>query len=182
LGGQGNDVLVGGSGGDFLNGNLGDDNIQGGAGADTISGEGGRDVMSGDGGADIFIFGAGTSDVTAAGADVITDWSAADRIQLSVQGGYLEFDPSSGGAGGMGGYGYAYDYGYTPPTGGAMDMPTALTSVNGYMAQDLTLKIAAAQVNADVIVFVDTNGDHQADLAIVLANTTLATVDAANFI
>jgi Ca2+-binding RTX toxin-like protein len=183
LGGQDNDMLVGGPGGDFLNGNLGDDNIQGGAAADIILGEGGRDVMSGGGGTDTFIFGAGASDVTVAGADVITDWTAADRIQLPVQGGYLEFDPSMGGGGGMGGYGYDYDYGYTPPpTAAAVDMPTALTTVNGYMGQDPTLRIAAAQVNADVVVFVDTNGDHQADLAVVLANTTLAAVDASNFI
>jgi Ca2+-binding RTX toxin-like protein len=170
LGGQGDDLLNGGNGGDFLNGNLGNDTIHGGTGNDTILGEGGRDVMSGGGGADLFIFNAGDSDVTATGADQILDWSHQDHIQLPVKGGFMGYAPPPGmdpygGGGGM-----------------TLDFPTALNGANAAFQANPTVHIYAAQVGNDVDIFVDTNGDHMADMAITLVGASLSSLDASNYV
>lgn len=171
LGGQGNDMLVGGGGGDFLNGNLGDDTIQGGVGDDTILGEGGHDVMSGGGGADVYRFDAGSSAVSADGADVIMDWSAIAHIDLSVQGGYGEVVPQM----------MTDIYGY--PIGQQQyDFGGMLDAANSMMAGNGAVQIVAGAIGGDVGVFVDTNGDHQVDLAILLAGVDLGAVSAGNFI
>ena len=181
LGGQGNDLITGGNGGQFLNGNLGDDTIAGGSGADTISGEGGYDVLTGGAGADQFVFAAGTSDVSNALADRIRDWSAADRIGLSVHGGYSEL-VSAGAPAQMPMYDPYDPYGYYDyPAAMSADFTTATSTATNTMAADRTLQIVAVQYGADVSVFVDTNADHTPDMAIVLLNTSLAQIDATNF-
>ncbi len=70
----GGDTLVGGAGGDHLNGS---------PSADTLIGGAGQDTLTGDGGADHFVFNAlGDSPVKT--PDLITDWTAGDRIDLSA--------------------------------------------------------------------------------------------------
>jgi Ca2+-binding RTX toxin-like protein len=180
LGGQGDDQITGGTGGDVLDGNLGNDTIVGGPGADTITGEGGYDVMTGGGGADLFVFAAGSSDVSNALADRIRDWAPGDHIGLPVHGGYAEaMNPSAGmpPTGGYDPYG-----GYTPPPPTSDEFTSATNTANMAMAGDHTLQIVAVQDSADVTVFVDTNGDHVVDLAVVLLNATLAQIDATNFV
>jgi len=98
LGGQGNDLLFGGAGDDYVQGNLGDDTVDGGAGADVVrGGQGddlvmggaGNDQLFGDLGADTLTGGAG-ADVfhveISRGADLITDFNAADGDRLKVDG------------------------------------------------------------------------------------------------
>ncbi len=80
FGGIGNDKIFGGDGNDDINGGDGNDQIFGGAGIDTITGANGNDTISGGGDGDIFIFAANK------GADVITDYTGADKIDISAFG------------------------------------------------------------------------------------------------
>lgn len=73
LGSTFNDVLVGSAGVNSLNGDAGDDVIQGGGGAD---------VLLGGAGNDLFVFGPGDSTMQA--PDLILDFTAGDRIDLSA--------------------------------------------------------------------------------------------------
>lgn len=187
LGGQGNDRLIGGSGGDHLNGNLGDDTIIGGVGADTVLGEGGYDVLTGGGGSDTFVFGAGSSEVNYPLADRILDWSSLYRMDIPIVGGYAEIAGSGPPPPPAPDYGYAPvedPYGYAPPPAGAPadDFAAALTSANSAMNADGNLKIVAVQSGSEVAVFVDTDGNRSADLAIILFNSNLSALDAGNFI
>jgi hypothetical protein len=178
LGGQGQDMITGGAGGDLIFGNLGDDTINAGGGADTINGNAGYDVMTSGTGADLFIEEAGSSVIDVQLSDRILDWTPEDRIHLPVSGGYAEVvatppaplnpDPY----GGMGGYSYA-------PID---DFTAAQNAAAMALASNAALAIVAAQAGPDVVVFVDSNGDHQADMAIILSNTTLASVDQGNFV
>lgn len=72
----GRDKLTGQAGNDKLWGGKGADTLFGGAGSDHLMGEEGNDVLAGGAGSDTFVFTAG------GGADRITDYSAADRLQL----------------------------------------------------------------------------------------------------
>ena len=83
-GGAGNDRLSGGDGDDRLDGGDGSDVLAGGAGNDVIVGGRGRDVLRGNDGADTFVFAARDSAHTAAHADLIVDFGAGDRIDLSA--------------------------------------------------------------------------------------------------
>jgi hypothetical protein len=62
------------------------------------------------------------------------------------------------------------------------DFSTARMAAANAFAGNGALKIVAAQAGSDVDVFVDTNGDHQIDMAIILRNVTLDSVSAGNFI
>ena len=77
-GGGGNDKLIGGTGNDSLDGGAGNDVLEGGAGDDRLYGGEGVDKLTGGAGADVFVF---DGDF---GADVITDFSKGDRIDLSA--------------------------------------------------------------------------------------------------
>jgi len=212
LGGQGNDVVIGGSGGDLIVGNLGDDTIQGGSGADTIIGEPGYDVMTGRGGADLFVFAAGSSVLDVALADRILDWSSGYKLSVSVTGGYMEIGTPSGAPPPMpmpydpygGGYSYAPamftdDGGLqssylvllgddgsapqaAPSTPSAAEFAAAMSAANTALAGNAALRIIATQSGPDVTVFVDTDADHAADLAIVLTGASLDSIDASNFV
>ncbi|MEF9604583.1 M10 family metallopeptidase C-terminal domain-containing protein [Paracoccus sp. PXZ] len=84
-GGAGNDQLDGRGGNDRLLGGAGADSLLGGAGNDVLIGGAGADRLNGGLGADQFVFlGLGESGVTAAGRDLIQDFSHAqgDRIDL----------------------------------------------------------------------------------------------------
>lgn len=91
LGGEGHDALHGNNGRDLIRGNggndslyggIGRDSLLGGAGNDILEGGDGRDRMIGGDGADVFVF---RSDQfrTDGGSDVILDFGADDRIDLS---------------------------------------------------------------------------------------------------
>lgn len=178
LGGQGVDNITGGAGADLIFGNLGDDTINAGGGSDTIHGDAGYDIMTGGGGSDLFVFAQGDSIIDFQLSDRIFDWNPGYLIQLPVSGGYGELQA-------------------TPPAppvppmpyGGYMiaaapidDFSTAQMAAANAFAGNGALKIVAAQAGSDVDVFVDTNGDHQIDMAIILTNITLDSVSAGNFI
>lgn len=96
VGGKGNDILFGEAGADIVYGNIGADSCDGGEGADTIrggqdgdtlAGGAGNDWLSGDRGDDAITGGRGADlfhTFGDAGADVVTDFSAAegDRVLL----------------------------------------------------------------------------------------------------
>ncbi|MCW2244171.1 poly(beta-D-mannuronate) C5 epimerase [Azospirillum canadense] len=79
-GGAGGDTISGGAGNDLLRGLGGSDNLSGDAGDDVLSGGPGRDTLTGGEGGDTFRFD-GFGDV---GGDLITDFAAGDRIDLSA--------------------------------------------------------------------------------------------------
>ncbi|WP_297326099.1 hypothetical protein [Nitrosomonas sp.] len=78
-------TLNGGNGADKLLGMAGDDNLNGGLGADTLTGGLGRDTLSGGSAdADTFVYTTiADSGTGVANRDVVTDFDAADRINLS---------------------------------------------------------------------------------------------------
>ena len=77
----GADVLFGGRANDTLSGGTGNDRIIGGQGNDRINGGVNNDVLTGGAGNDIFDYSARDFDL-----DVITDFTAGDRIDLSALG------------------------------------------------------------------------------------------------
>lgn len=77
FGGDGNDKIFGGDGNDEINGGKGNDEIFGGAGIDEITGAAGNDIMSGGGDSDTFFLFANQ------GADSITDYTGADKLDIS---------------------------------------------------------------------------------------------------
>lgn len=89
--GAGDDTIDGGKGDDELNGERGADGVSGGTGRDRLDGGSGGDVVCGGLGADSLAGGAGRDrfqfesvrDSRATAADLITDFSGADRIDLS---------------------------------------------------------------------------------------------------
>ncbi|MBD2314191.1 hypothetical protein H6G20_21205 [Desertifilum sp. FACHB-1129] len=90
-GGTGNDVIDGGQENDTLYGGKGNDTIFGGDGDDHIFGDLGADVLTGGNGNDTFYIGrvsrpeeaiTSTGGTTLPDADIITDFSVGDRIQL----------------------------------------------------------------------------------------------------
>ncbi|MEO0702079.1 MAG: sulfatase-like hydrolase/transferase [Pseudomonadota bacterium] len=112
-GGAGDDVLIGGAGADVLDGGPGNDRIEGGTGRNKIyagpgndqiiDGDGGSEIHTGpgrnrvisEGGDDVIHVGAGHNTLTGGpgdttyvvaygGANVITDWSPSDRLDLSA--------------------------------------------------------------------------------------------------
>ena len=178
LGGQGDDVVRGGDSGDVLLGNLGSDVVAGGGGADTLSGEGGADTLDGGEGGDVFVMGVGSSGVTTLEADRIVGWSSEDLIDVPGFGGAGAFymipaDTVGGGGGYYGGGGG----GFVP-----LSFATALSRANSWMRDHRSDTIISAQVEDGVAIFVDTNGDRAADLAMILVGRNLFDVGGANFI
>lgn len=78
-------IIMGNAGLNDLSGLGGNDTIDGGAGADRIAGGTGLDTVTGGAGNDVFVFATGDlSSRNPNGADVITDFAAGDRIDLSA--------------------------------------------------------------------------------------------------
>jgi Ca2+-binding RTX toxin-like protein len=73
--------VIGSGFADRLIGNSGGNVLHGGAGNDLLQGRGGRDTLTGGAGADVFVYSSPTE-----GNDRITDFSAADRFQISAAG------------------------------------------------------------------------------------------------
>ncbi|NBB17705.1 hypothetical protein GVN21_20280, partial [Caulobacter sp. SLTY] len=97
-GDRGADTLDGRSGDDILQGGHDGDTIRGGSGADTLMGDDGGDSLTGGVGADGLFGGAGADTFHHAagdGADIIYDFDASDRINLTGHTSYsLESGPS----------------------------------------------------------------------------------------
>ena len=139
--GGGNDLAFGGSGNDIVTGELGDDSLSGDTGNDLLCGGLGQDMLTGGEGADFFIFKA-VGESTLGQGDVITDFSHAngDRIDLRL------IDANLGLAGNQ-----------------------AFTLVTGDftgLAGELRFEVQGS----DLILQADTNGDIQADFALLLQN------------
>lgn len=66
-----------------IEGGAANDSLTGGAVADTLSGGLGTDHLYGGGGKDLFVFGTLADSASKATADVIHDWNAGDRIDLT---------------------------------------------------------------------------------------------------
>ena len=96
-GGAGNDTITltegtTAAGTRNLNGDAGDDTITGSAGVDLITGGTGQDTMTGGADADIFHVASGSSGITLATADTITDFvTTVDDLDVGTAGSYTEF-------------------------------------------------------------------------------------------
>ncbi len=159
VGSTGPDVLTGGALGDGLFGGAGNDTLIGGPGDDALQGGPGADVLTGGAGRDLFIF-SYESPPFAGQMDTITDWESRDGLTFfgapTVAGSYVEST--------------------------APDFAAAKSFADAQIAGG-TVKYAAVQVGADVIVFSDTHNDHNlADDAVILAGRTLADIDASNIV
>ncbi|WP_374468692.1 calcium-binding protein [Phenylobacterium sp.] len=182
LGGDGNDIIQTGGGADRVLAGAGDDRVAifygGGAvvdgegGNDTITSvSAGKDILRGGAGRDVFEFVSHT-DPAQGQDDTILDWSGADDklsfAQVSIYAGpgeaasilpreYSEFVANS----------YA----------------EALSIANEHISA-AGARYVAAQVGADVVVFVDSNGDPSdgADASVVLVGRSLADIGLENFI
>lgn len=140
-GAGGQDVLSGGEGQDTLRGGVGADLLSGGAGDDRLNGDWGRDTLTGGAGSDVFVFTEGHSGSTDSTADVITDFTPGDRIDLSL------IDAVAG-------------------NDQANDSFTLVQSLGGIAGQ-----AAVQQLGFDRLIVLDMTGDGQADLAIRLAGS-----------
>ena len=79
FGNAGNDTITGGGGSDLLVGGDGNDTLTGGTGDDVLVGGTGNDVLTGGGGNNRYVF----AEAGAANADIITDFSTKDVVDLS---------------------------------------------------------------------------------------------------
>ena len=82
-GGPLDDLLRAYAGDDFISAGAGSDTLDGGLGNDTLNGGAGHDVITTGGGSDVILVGLGQSAVNQATADVITDWTSADKITFA---------------------------------------------------------------------------------------------------
>ncbi|MFZ4688397.1 MAG: M10 family metallopeptidase C-terminal domain-containing protein [Polymorphobacter sp.] len=126
--------------------------ITGSRNGDTISGRGGADTLTGGGGNDIFLY-TNITDSTAAARDMITDFAAGDRIDLS------RIDAITGGT----------DDGFT------LIGSAGFSNVAGQLRVN-SLGGGIFAVEGDI------NGDGAADFSIWLTNTDAHTITAADFV
>ena len=132
--------------------------------------------MTGGGGVDLFGFDAGSSDAAGGVVDTVMDWSIIDRIHVeAAQSGFAAITAPSRPGYSSGGYFY-------PPVPGDESFGAMLGQANETFAADPSLGVIAAKTGLNVTVFVDSDGDHAADLAITLSNTSLFNVSAGNFV
>jgi Ca2+-binding RTX toxin-like protein len=82
--GSGNDVVTGSSGNDSLLGGAGNDALSGGGGADTLVGGAGTDFLTGGASDDVFTFTTSADSRSGTSRDVIADFTAGDKIDLSA--------------------------------------------------------------------------------------------------
>jgi Ca2+-binding RTX toxin-like protein len=159
-------TLDGGAGNDAITATDGADSISGGLGDDAINSQGGADTMSGGSGVDIFQFQGAKNPTTFATLDIITDWSAEDR--LSYFNGANASLPAA-----------------TPSTyveATVADYEAALAFANNQIAGG-AINYAAVQVGGDVYVFCDSLGDNgTADTAVRLVGRSLADISATNIV
>jgi Ca2+-binding RTX toxin-like protein len=95
FGSGGDDTLAGLAGADVLRGNAGADTLDGGDDADLIDGGLGQDTLTGGTGRDVFQFRDGDTDADRSFADLIADFSHADREKIQLN--RLDADTTTGG-------------------------------------------------------------------------------------
>jgi Ca2+-binding RTX toxin-like protein len=83
FGNNDNDSLTGGDGNDNIRGGKENDVLIGGNGDDILSGDRGQDILTGGGGNDIFVFARDFLPRLAEDADVITDFTVGDKVNLA---------------------------------------------------------------------------------------------------
>lgn len=130
VGGSGSDTLIANDGGCSLSGGGGGDTLIGGAGADLLIGGAGRDVMVGNGGADTFAFAPGDSPATIGQHDLVTDFTSADRVDISAIGSF-RFLGTTAFDGGT----YALNFVYNSLTG----LTTLQGDINGDKVADFAI-------------------------------------------
>ena len=82
IGSSFDDTLTGDGMANTLNGGAGDDTLIGGAGDDTLTGGAGQDTLTGGAGDDIFVIQTVASSVAL--ADVITDFTSGDKLDITT--------------------------------------------------------------------------------------------------
>jgi serralysin len=142
-GGNGNDKLFGGGDADVLRGRAGHDTLNGGAGNDFLNGNEGRDILTGGAGSDTFIFKHARETRPGNAADVITDFSSRDFIDIR------NIDADKG-------------------AGGNQDFTFLGSGAFTGKAGELNYKFEGSGANARTIISGDQNGDGSADFQIVL--------------
>jgi Ca2+-binding RTX toxin-like protein len=177
FGGKGNDVFHGGAGADTLHGNDGNDELRGGSGADKLFGDAGNDSLFGNSGNDTLSGGSGKDVLTGGtGADHLTGGSGTDKFVFAL--------------GDNGTTASTADHITDFAKGETLDVSkfvathhTIEKTLNFHGSISDALDFAKEQLNADhtagsavlvdssshnVFVFLDQNGDHKFDSAIVL--------------
>jgi serralysin len=142
-GGNGNDKLFGGAGADVLRGGAGNDTLKGGAGDDFLNGNEGKDILTGGIGSDTFIFKHARETRPGSAADVITDFSSNDFLDLR------NIDANKSVAGNQ-------------------DFKFLGNGAFTGKAGELNYKFVGSGANAKTIISGDQNGDGTADFQIVL--------------
>jgi Ca2+-binding RTX toxin-like protein len=149
---SGDDQITGTAYADTLNGYAGKDKIIGAVGNDTLTGGTGLDTLTGGLGADVFVFAAADSGITATTLDSVTDFSSTqgDKIQL------IGLSTKSYGEGST----------------AVKDFAAAKTAAETLMAGGNNVVFEFDKKGG--YLFVDTNGDHSADMAIALTGVKAA--------
>lgn len=205
LGGAGNDTLWGNAGSDTLNGNDGDDAVNGGNGADTlfgqdgadrISGQAGRDVIGGGAGDDWLSGGAGGDAISgSAGNDTIISGGGADSLSGGAGADRFVFNSASSSAA-------TASHQFSPAQGDLITDFDSLAETGSTLTNDrINLRglvdtlghalkwsgdtaakngVWMAASGGDTTVYIDTNSDSLADMAIKLAGKE--TLGASDFI
>jgi serralysin len=151
-GGNGHDKLDGGAGADVLRGGAGNDTLKGGAGDDFLNGNEGKDILTGGAGSDTFIFKHARETRPGDAADVITDFSSRDFIDLR------NIDADKGAAGNQ-------------------DFKFLGNGAFTGKAGELNYKFVGSGANAKTIISGDQNGDGAADFQIVLRKHIAVSAD-----
>ena len=144
-------VITGGAGNDKLFGGAGDDSLFGGAGKDVLTGGTGADKLTGGTGADRFVFALGDNGTTAATADHVTDFEKGDTLDVSsfvASHSTIEASRDFGG-----------------------DIAKALAFANAELAAGHNVAGSAVLTDTashNVYVFMDQNGDHKFESAVIL--------------
>lgn len=144
-------VITGGAGCDNLFGGAGNDTLFGGAGKDVLTGGAGADHLTGGAGADRFVFALGDNGVTAANADHITDFQKGDTLDVSD---FVASHRTIQAARDFGG-----------------DIDQALAFANAHLGAGHNVAGSAVLTDTashNVFVFLDQDGDHKFESAVIL--------------
>lgn len=130
----------------------GDDTITGTANADTLRGYAGKDKVTGGKGADVFVFATGDSGITATTLDTVADFKTSEGDKIKLTGLSTK----------------AYDEGSVA----VKDFAAAKTAAETLMATGKNVVFEFDKKGG--YLFVDSNGDHLADMAIALTGVKAA--------
>jgi Ca2+-binding RTX toxin-like protein len=144
-------VVTGGVGRDSLFGGAGNDTLLGGAEKDVLTGGTGADRLTGGSGADKFAFALGDNGLTAATADHITDFQKGDTLDVSA---FVASHHTIEATRNFGG-----------DIGKALDFANAQLAAGHNVAGSAVLTDSSSH---NVFVFLDQDGDHTFESAVVL--------------